>query len=318
MDYQLISGNREADGVVLTESHIQVADQRIALRMLLFGAVLLAVVAGFWAPLRSMWSLSQQSDTYSFIPLIPLISAALLYWERKRVFRNLHYSLGAGLAVLGLAIVPVALAVELGARMGSNGELFLRVLSLVVLLIAGFVAIFGTAAFRAASFALFLMLLIVPLPSAVIDQPIILVQHGSADVTGLLYRILGVPAFRQGMSFSLPGLDYVVAYECSGIHSTLALLIGSLLAGHFYLRRTVNKVLAIAAVLPIVCFTNGLRMFLLSVLAIYVDPSFFRGNLHHKGGIFFFAIGLLLLGLIVRLLRTQNAGGPLSPALQRA
>lgn len=288
------------------------------LRILLSGGLVVCAVIGFWAPLRSLWNLSQQSDTYSFIPLIPLISAALLYWERKRVFGNLHYSLGVGLVVLGLAIVPATLVVELGARLGSNGELFLKILCFVVLLIAGFVALFGVPAFRAGSFALLLMLLMVPLPPAVIDQPIILVQHGSADVTALLYRTLGVPAFRQGMSFSLPGLDFVVAYECSGIHSTLALLIGSLLAGHFYLRRTWKKVLLVGAVLPIVCFTNGLRMFILSVLAVYVDPSFFHGNLHHKGGIFFFAIGLVLLALLVKMLRARNTGASAFPRHQHA
>lgn len=318
MNYQVISGKRAADAEVVTESHVHGADQRIGLRMLLFSAVILAALAGFWAPLRSLWNLSLQSDTYSFIPLVPLISAALLYWERKRVFGDLQYSLSAGLALLGSAVVPAALAVEFEARLGPNDELFLKILSLVVLLIAGFVAIFSTRAFRAGSFALLLMLLMVPLPPAVIDQPIILVQHGSADVTALLYRMLGVPAFRQGMSFSLPGLDFVVAYECSGIHSTLALLIGSLLAGHFYLRTAWKKLFLIVAVLPIVFFTNGLRMFILSVLAIYVDPSFFHGNLHHKGGIFFFAIGLVLLALLVKLLRSRNAGTSLSPAPQHA
>lgn len=276
------------------------------LRPLLFGSLAVAALASFWASLYALWNLSLQSDTYSFIPLVPIMSAALLFWERKRVFGDLQYSFRVGLAVLGLAIVPMALAVELGVRLGSNGELFLKILSLIILLIAGFIAIFGVRAFRAASFALLLMLLMVPLPPAVIDQPIILVQHGSADFTALLYRMLGIPAFRQGMSFSLPGLDFVVAYECSGIHSTLALLIGSLLAGHFYLRRTWKKVFLVGAVLPIVCFTNGLRMFILSVLAIYVDPSFFHGNLHHKGGIFFFALGLVLLALLVKPLRRPN------------
>lgn len=292
--------------------------QRTWPRPLLFAILIAAALATFSASLKALWNLSLQSDTYSFIPLIPLISTALLYWERKRVFKDLRFSLSAGLPALGLAIVPAALAIELGPRLASNGELCLKILSFVVLLLAGFVAIFGTKAFRAGSFALLLMLLMVPLPPAVIDRPIVLVQHGSADVTAFLYRMLGVPAFRQGMSFSLPGLDFVVAYECSGIHSTLALLIGSLLAAHFYLKRTWKKLLLVGAVLPIVCFTNGLRMFILSILAIYVDPSFFRGNLHHRGGIFFFSMGLAFLGLLVKLLRHPNAVASASPAHQHA
>jgi len=44
---------------------------------------------------------------------------------------------------------------------------------------------------------------------------------------------------------------------------------------------------------------NGIRIVTLSLLSIYVDPSFLTGNLHHQGGILFF---LLALGILLPLL----------------
>ena len=41
-----------------------------------------------------------------------------------------------------------------------------------------------------------------------------------------------------------------------------------------------------------------------SALAIYVNPGFLHGNLHHQGGIVFFVIALLPMALILVLLQT--------------
>jgi exosortase/archaeosortase family protein len=40
---------------------------------------------------------------------------------------------------------------------------------------------------------------------------------------------------------------------------------------------------------------NGIRIATLTLLAMYVDPGFLYGRLHHQGGIVFFLIGLVLL-----------------------
>jgi exosortase len=296
---------------------IPTGTERLASRSLLFAlfAAISAVI--FWAPLKQTWRLSLRDDTYSYLPLIPLIILGLLYYERKKIFGAVRYSLGGGLPLVVVGALLGGASLGLRASLSPDWKLFLAMLSLTVLLIGAFVVLYGVPAARAGSFELLTLLLMVPLPHFLIDGPIILVQHGSADVTAMLYQIFGVPVFRQGMIFSLPGLTYEVAYECSGIHSTLALLIGSLLASHFYLRRMWKKVFLVLVVLPIVCFTNGLRMFGLSILAIYVDRSFFFGNLHHRGGVFFFALGLIMLGLIVKWLRRRDASsGSAAPVPQ--
>jgi hypothetical protein len=44
-------------------------------------------------------------------------------------------------------------------------------------------------------------------------------------------------------------------------------------------------------------------MFALATLAVYVDMSFFHGNLHHRGGSLFFALALVILAGVTKLLR---------------
>jgi exosortase/archaeosortase family protein len=48
---------------------------------------------------------------------------------------------------------------------------------------------------------------------------------------------------------------------------------------------------------------NGIRIATLTLLAMYVDPGFLTGRLHHQGGIVFFLVGLLLLAPLLWLLQ---------------
>jgi len=199
--------------------------------------------------------------------------------------------------------------------LSQGNYLFLKILSVVTLWIGGFVLCYGTQAFRDRGFPLRFSLLMVPLPHSLMDKPIQIIRHGSAEVASLFFTLTGVPVFRDGLRFALPGLDMEVATQCSGIHSSLALFVLSLLLGHFYLKSGWKKIALSLSVFPIISLTNGFRIFAISCLSAYVDMSFMKGDLHRKGGILFFLFGLMLLAVLVQLLRIrerrkQNVAGP--------
>jgi exosortase/archaeosortase family protein len=104
-----------------------------------------------------------------------------------------------------------------------------------------------------------------------------------------------------------------VAKECSGIRSSLALLILATLVAHFLLVRGWAKVVFVAVGILIMVVKNGIRIATLTMLAQYVDPGFLFGRLHHEGGIVFFLIGLGLLVPVYWVLRRLEK----QPALAR-
>jgi exosortase len=123
-------------------------------------------------------------------------------------------------------------------------------------------------------------------------------RHAAAG----FFRITGVPYLRQGLVFLLPGVSIRVAEECSGIRSSLALLITTVLASYLFLRTPWRKLLLCAVVVPSAVLKKGLRiatLSTLSILAIYVDPGFLYGRLHHEGGIVFFMLALVPIALLV-------------------
>jgi len=223
--------------------------------------------------------------------------------KRRAVFQRVHYSVGVGGLALLAGLSLELMGIGFTSQLGQETRLFVDILSLVIVCLAGFVLCYGTAAFAAGAFPLLLSLLFVPIPSFLMDKPIIFVQYGSAAVTNFLFQLSGVAVFRDGMRFSLPGLDIEVAKQCSGIHSTLALLIFSLVVGYFTLDSGWKRLCLVLSIFPIVCFTNGLRIFSISMLSIYVDKRFIAGDLHRKGGAIFFLLGLIILVFLIRMMR---------------
>lgn len=274
-----------------------------ARRTWLVAAIIAVSAIALLAPLRSLVTVSRGSDEYSYLLLIPVIVVGLFYLERKKIFRRLHYSIALGALIILAGIAAAGYGRTLSVGSGATTRLFIEILGLTSIWMGAFVLSYGTAAARTGLFAVLCTLLFVPLPQALMSAPIALVQHASADVTGALFTLFGVPVFREGLTFNLSRLTFVVARECSGIHSTTALIIAALLAGHFYLRSNWQRVLLVILIFPIVAFTNGLRMFILATLAVYVDLTFFFGKLHHDGGSLFFVLAMIILVLIVKLLR---------------
>jgi exosortase len=238
--------------------------------------------------------LSIHDERYSHVVLIPLISLCVVYFERRRIFSESRYCPRVGTLLLLPGIVLYFIVEAWSSSLNQNDRLSLTVLAVVSLWIAGFVLCYGTQSFRAAIFPLFFLLLMVPMPEAVLDKCVFALQKGSAETTYALFKLFGVPVFWQGFKFSLPGIEIEIAKECSGIRSSLALFITGLVAGHVFLQSSWRKLVLSLAMIPIAIFKNAVRIVTLSWLGVYVDRSFLYGRLHHQGGILFALIGLAI------------------------
>ncbi|MFQ5737583.1 MAG: exosortase/archaeosortase family protein, partial [Acidobacteriota bacterium] len=260
----------------------------------LFGGVL------FWDPLYTLVSLARHSDYYSHTLVTPLLAGYLVYRERKKIFSGNHPSLNLGIPLLLAGVLIYNLRGWGLLSGGREGELSMAIFSIVLFWIGGFALCYGSQAFRAALFPLLVLFLSVPLPAGVMEGFMHIIRVGSTEVAAAIFNLLGVPVFRDGFYFVLPGINIEIAKECSGIHSTLALFILSLIASHVFLRSISKKILVTLFVFPIVSLTNGLRIATVSLLAAYVDKSFLVGGLHRNGGIFFFLLAFTLLALVLR------------------
>lgn len=146
-----------------------------------------------------------------------------------------------------------------------------------------------------------------------LDWTIYFLQCGSTSVAHFLFRILGVPVLRQGFLLTVPGVTIEVAKECSGIRSSMALFITCVFAARLFLRTPWKKLIFVLLSIPLALLKNGVRIVTLTLLSIYVDPSFLTGRLHKQGGFIFFLLALAMLAPVLKLI--EKSEGDLRPLI---
>jgi exosortase len=257
----------------------------------------------FLKPLKALVGYSLSNESASHILLVPLIVAGLLFVNRHKLLRLGTLDLRAAIPFAVFAIfVRFIATLETNPRF----ELSLQTFSWILLLTSGFIAIFGRTAAHTEWFTLAFLGFAVPLPEPVLNWLIYVLQLGSAAVTGWIFDLSGVANWREGFVFHLAGWNIEVAKECSGIRSSMALVVIAVLIAHFSFAKFWKKALFVAAGLLMMVVKNGVRIATLTLLAKYVDPDFLFGRLHHEGGVVFFLMSLVLLVPLYWLLRRND------------
>jgi len=281
--------------------------------LLLFGLLGSTAVAIWWSPLASLFGLALRDDQYTHILLILPVSAVLLLMEWEPPAGTSRLSATAGSALLLIALLVKAL-VRWTRPSSPDVQLSLCILALLAWWIGAFILCFGARAFRRALFPLLFLLWMVPLPQAVLDPLVSLLQQGSAASARWLFAVAGIPVEQRDMLLHLPGLTLEVAPECSSIRSSMMLLVTSTVLAQLLLLSAWRKTVVVAAAIPLSVLKNGLRIFALGTLATRVSPSFLTGRFHRQGGIIFFLIALLGIVLFVWILRRGENRKPQIPA----
>jgi exosortase len=267
-------------------------------------ALSLLWAVAFRAPLGALASLALHDEDYSYIMLVPAISMVLLFFERRHIFTLPQY-----FPALGLPLMLAGFLCYFASNLPSAkpGSLSLAVLAVVLLWHAGFVLCCGPGTFKKAAFPLLILFCLVPPPAFLLLKVIEGLQHGSAEVSYLLFRLAGVPVLKTGVSFLLPGAVVEVAPQCSSIRSSCCLMLMGMVAGHVILHSTSRKVVLALCLVPTMIFKNAARIVTISLLGVYVDPGFFVGTFHHQySGVTFSALAIVLLLPVIWLLQKSE------------
>lgn len=266
-----------------------------------------AITAVFAWPLWNLAIFSMRNSLFSHVLLIPIVSAYLV-WQRPRAVALPRVTTGSAWAV-----VPAMLAAGLLAwywfGLRSQGPLPLGdFLSLMTTAYLGFVlsaalVCLGPGMVKAFQFPVLFLAFMIPWPSVMVDAVETALQYGSAEAAHAFLVLSGLPVLRDGLVFRLPGITLEVAQECSGIRSSLVLLITSVLAAHLLLRTRWRRWALVLAVIPLGIARNGFRILTLSLLCVHVDTAMIDSPIHHSGGPIFFVLSLIPFFLFLLWLR---------------
>ncbi len=267
---------------------------------IVFSAVLVIV---FCRPLLALLAFAPHEELFSHILLIPFISAYFIWTKRgERVPRSQP---NRALAVLPLAVGLAVLGVYgYGLRQGWNyttpDYLAAMILPFLCFLLAGAFLFLQRNYLKSLTFPIALLAFCVPFPQSVRYAIEVFFQQGSAYTAYGMLELCGMSVLRTDTSFLMPGFSLTVAPECSGIHSTLVLLITSILAAHLFLRTASKRWLFVLFIVPLALLRNGFRVFTLAEIGVHFYPQILNTSFHHHGGPLFFLLSLIPLFLLLK------------------
>jgi exosortase B len=234
------------------------------------------------------WHWRQEEGSHG--PVILAVVAWLL-WRGRAALRAAPE---AARPAAGLAVLAFGLLVYVLGR--SQDIALLQVASLVPVLSGVLLAMRGTAAMRALSFAVLFTLFMVPLPGMFVDTltgP--LKQSVSAVAESILYR-LGYPVARSGVVLSIGQYQLLVADACSGLNSMISLGALGILYAHLAARSSrPHNAIMLVAILPIAYIANIVRVLLLLLITFHFGNDAGQGFLHGATGIVLLLVSLTSL-----------------------
>jgi exosortase C (VPDSG-CTERM-specific) len=273
-----------------------------------FATALASLLLAFAWPLYDLAAFAYGSELFSHILIVPLISGYLIWSSRATLPAPASSGRAAAVLLLaaGAAVIAVYLALRASGWSPARQDALAVTTLAFVLGVAGVCGWFlGGRMLRALAFPLGLLLFLIPIPTPALAAIETFMQHGSGAAAHAMFRSIGTPVFYYDLHFQLPGIRLHVAPECSGIRSTLALLIVSVVTGRLFLRSSVSRAVLVLAVIPLALVRNGFRIFIIGELCVRVGPHMVDSYLHRQGGPIFFALSLvpffLLLFLLLRI-----------------
>lgn len=271
--------------------------------------VLLLAFGGALHGLFRLCTAGDESELYSYILLIPFVSAYLAWLQTPKFPPERRPAgLAAGLLLAG-GLLAVAAARAFSVPAGED-VLCLKILAFVLLLAGVCAAFLGRERLRLLAFPLAFLAFMIPLPAGLRVNLETFLQYGSAAAANAMFTVSGVSVFQDNLSFHLPGnIRFNVEPECSGIHSSLVLLITSLVAGHLLLRTPWKQALLVVVVIPLALLRNGFRIYVIGQLCVHYGAKMFDSWVHHRGGPLFFVISLVpFFGLLLWLIKSERSG----------
>lgn len=271
-----------------------------------------AVLAWTYAGVAcGLWNTWTTNDNYSHGPLVPVVSAVLV-WSRRKQLATLPIR-GSW---LGLPLIAFGCLTQIA---GLRADVFsLQGWSLLPLLFGIVLALLGRAWFRALAFPLGFLAFMLTFPPVIVNQLSFALKEVTVHFAERAAESLGASMLRDGMTLYLAGGELRVENPCSGLRSLLALFAtGALFAGLQQGGGWRRLALFFAAV-PMAMMANALRITTLILVGHYAGVEHAGGWIHDLSGYLLYGVALAGLLGVRRLLTPRPAGERRAPSVLAA
>jgi exosortase A len=227
------------------------------------------------------------SATFNHGVLIPALIAYLV-WQRRELLAQTAPKPN----VLGLSAFAVAAAIWL---VGKISETTIVQQAGFAMMIPAFVlGALGRPVARVLRFPLFYLIFAVPFGAELVPY----LQDITAFFVVFFLQQVGIPVYLDGVFLSTPAGNYLVAEACSGVRYLISTIALGTFFAHMVYRSWARQALFVALCVAVPIVANGIRAFLIVLIAYLSDNEIAVGIDHIVyGWVFFSIVTFLLLGL---------------------
>ena len=253
----------------------------------------------YQATIMGMLELWLTSETYSHGLFIVPLTAVLVYQRLKRqplpqTTQPLKHII---IPALGIIVVSSLWLISSLAHINLLAQL-----SVVALIPLAIWIRYGFAAVWLLKGALGFLFLAVPVGDFLIPH----LQDITAVMSIFMIEMVGIPVYHDGLYISIPAGNFLVAEACSGIRFLISAITIAIFYSLLYMRSLKRRLIMTlcGAIVPVVA--NGIRVFLIIVIAHLSDMEAATGFDHLVYGWVFFSFVMVLLIILGNILADKD------------
>lgn len=250
----------------------------------LFASLLTWLFLWYLETTASLITIWMRSETFAY-GFVVLPICLYLIWTRRNELKTLEPSP----QLSGLVLVAM---LGFGWLLGDVGHArVVQQYALVAMVPALVLTVLGWRFAWAMAFPLAFLFLAVPVGEALIPP----LMNFTADFTVGALQLSGIPVYREGTFFTIPSGNWSVVEGCSGLRYLMSSVMGGCLFAYLSYTSILRRLAFIGASMIVPVFANGLRAYMIVMIAHLSDMRLALGIDHLIYGWVFFGIVMLLL-----------------------
>ncbi len=262
---------------------------RFVVSLGIIGVLLTFLYHPTFAWLLKTW---QDDKEFSHGFLVPLISLWLVWIKREQ----LASLVARPSPVFGALIILLSGFLLLAGRAG--GFVLAEGISLLFILPGIVLFLLGWDYLKALALPLVYLNFMVPWMEEIMNQMYRPFQLLSANLGVLLLDMLGIPAFRDGISIMLPRVSMEVVEGCSGVQFLLSVIALGIPLVYLTQKTWKRGIIVIAFCVAVSIPTNGARVALAGIMGHLYGSGSLHGPFHIFQGLFVSYVGLIALFVV--------------------
>ena len=253
----------------------------------------------FYKLYRTSWTESDYTHAYFIFPIF-----LWLVWRKRHTVKVILKELKPNKKIHSFFVLLFGVFMfTFGWR---QDYVFITTLSLVPVLygLVGF--LYGQMVTKTLYFPIFYLILLVPLPTGIVDNLTLPLRFGVSIATDHILRLFSFPISREGLLLSIGNNELFMGQPCSGFRSIITLFSLELVYVYIIKGGLLKKIILVTSIVPVSIFGNLLRVIILCLITYYFGEETGQGFFHNFSGILIFIITILGLVGIEHLLKKNS------------